>query len=159
MKLPNGEIVISEMSPGDLKNLCKPGKDYLEFKRRPFRRPKKLPAKLQHLQTVQGGTILVGVDDNGSIPGIREYFEEEFLLFKAAYGHCVPEVPINIELIHVGPVDVIIVRVQEADEKPIYNKSNKKRRVYVRRDDASMLASDELVEVLKQQYSAQRCYV
>jgi len=154
MKLPNGEIVISEMSPGDLKNLVQTGEgQYLEFKRR-IPTPEKIAREIAAFANSKGGTILVGVDDNGTIPGIREYFEEEFLLFKAAYGHCVPEVPINIELIHVGPVDVIIVRVQEADEKPIYNKSNKKRRVYVRRDDASMLASDELVEVLKQQYSA-----
>jgi len=46
-----------------------------------------------------------------------------------------------------------VVRVHEADSKPVYNKSKKKRLVYVRRQDASMLASDELVEVMKQQYS------
>ncbi|NBC26277.1 MAG: ATP-binding protein [Bacteroidetes bacterium] len=153
MKLPNGEIEISSMSPGDLKNLVQTGEgQYLEFKRR-IPTAKKIAREIAAFANSKGGTILVGVDDNGTIPGIREYFEEEFLLFKAAYDHCVPEVPLQIELVHAGPVDVMVVRVHEADSKPVYNKSKKKRLVYVRRQDASMLASDELVEVMKQQYS------
>lgn len=153
MKLPNGEIVISDMTPGDLKNLIQTGEStHLEFKRT-IPTAKKIAREIAAFANTSGGTILVGVDDNGTIPGIREYFEEEFLLFQAAYDHCVPEVPIEIELVHSGPVDVMVVRVPESHNKPVYNKDKKKRRVYVRRDDASMLASDELTEILKQQYS------
>ena len=153
MKLPKGEIVISEMSPGDLKNLIQTGEStHLEFKRT-IPTAKKIAREIAAFANTTGGTILIGVDDNGTVPGIREYFEEEFLLFQAAYDHCVPEVPIEIELVHFGPVDVMVVRVPESSNKPIYNKNKKKRRVYVRRKDASMLASDELTEILKQQYS------
>lgn len=142
------------MSPGDLKNLVQTGEgQYLEFKRR-IPTAKKIAREIAAFANSKGGTILVGVDDNGTIPGIREYFEEEYLLVKAAYDYCVPEVPIEIELVHTGPVDVMVVRVKESETKPIYNKSKKKRLVYIRRDDASVLASDELVEVLKQQYSS-----
>lgn len=155
MMLPNGEIAISEMSPGDLKNLIQTGEgQFLEFKRR-IPTAEKIAREIAAFANSKGGTILVGVDDNGTIPGIREYFEEEYLLIKAAYDHCVPEVPLEIELVHAGPVDVMVVRVKESDTKPVYNKSKKKRLVYVRRDDASVLASDELVEVLKQQYSSE----
>lgn len=153
MKLPNGEIVISEMSPGDLRNLIQTGEGtHLEFKRT-IPNAKKIAREIAAFANSSGGTILVGVDDNGTIPGIRAYFEEEFLLYQAAYEHCVPEVPIQIELVHNGPVDVMVVRVPESEHKPVYNKNKKKRLVYVRRNDASMLASDELTEVLKQQYS------
>jgi len=65
----------------------------------------------------------------------------------------VPEVPLEIELVHAGPIDVMIVRVHESQNKPVYNKSKKKRLVYVRRNDASVLASDEFVEILKHQYN------
>jgi len=74
-------------------------------------------------------------------------------LVKAAYDHCVPEVPLEIELVHAGPIDVMVVKVGESDRKPVYNKSKKKRLVYIRRDDESVLASDEMVEILKRQYS------
>ena len=153
MKLPNGEIVISDMSAWDLKNLIQTGEStHLEFKRT-IPTAKKIAREIAAFANTSGGTILIGVDDNGTVPGIREYFEEEFLLFQAAHDHCVPEVPIEIELVHFGPVDVMVVRVPESSNKPIYNKNKKKRRVYVRREDASMLASDELTEILKQQYS------
>ncbi|MFO7845185.1 MAG: ATP-binding protein [Balneolaceae bacterium] len=153
MKLPNGEITISEMSPGDLRNLIQTGEGtHLEFKRT-IPTAKKIAREIAAFANSSGGTILVGVDDNGSIPGIRAYFEEEYLLYQAAYDFCVPEVPIQIELVHCGPVDVMVVRVPEADVKPIFNKNKKKRLVYVRRNSSSMLASDELTEVLKQQYS------
>ncbi|HBQ60907.1 MAG TPA: ATP-binding protein, partial [Balneolaceae bacterium] len=38
-------------------------------------------------------------------------------------------------------------------EKPIYVKGKKYRQVYVRVDDESVVASDEYIEVLKQNYS------
>lgn len=153
MKLPTGEIVISEMSPYDLKNLIQTGEGmFLEFKRT-IPTPEKIAREIAAFANTKGGTILIGVDDNQTIIGVRSFFEEEFLLMKAAYEYCVPPVPISIEMVHVGDADVMVVRVPQVKEKPVYNKSKKKRLVYVRRADSSMLASDELVEVLKLQHS------
>ncbi|REL38772.1 ATP-binding protein [Rhodohalobacter sp. SW132] len=155
MKLPNGEIAISRMTPGDLKNLVQTGEGrFLEFKRT-IPTAEKIAREIAAFANTKGGTILVGVDDNGTIPGIREYFEEEFLLMKAAQDLCVPEAEIKIELVHAGPVDVMVVHVPEAEVKPVYNKNKKKRLVYVRRGDSSVVASDEVTEVLKQQYSSE----
>jgi len=153
MKLPNGEIVISDMSPYDLRNLIQTGEGtFLEFKRT-VPTPEKIAREIAAFANSKGGTILIGVDDNLSIVGVNEYFEEEFLLLKAANDCCVPPVPIKIELIHIDGVEVLIVNVPESEIKPIYNKNKHKRRVYVRRKDSSVLASDELTEVLKQTYS------
>lgn len=155
MKLPNGEIAISRMTPGDLKNLVQTGEGrFLEFKRT-IPTAEKIAREIAAFANTKGGTILVGVDDNGTIPGIREYFEEEFLLMKAAQDLCVPEVDIKIELVHAGPVDVMVVRVPESQTKPVYNKNKKKRLVFIRRDDASVVASDEHTEVLKKKYSTE----
>lgn len=153
MILPNGEIVISDMSPYDLENLIQTGEGaFLEFKRT-VPTPEKIAREIAAFANTKGGTILIGVDDNQTIVGVREYFEEEFLLLKASSECCVPAVPITIELVHFGAEDVMVVKVPEVEEKPIYNKSKKKRLVYVRRGASSMLASDELTEVLKKQYS------
>ncbi len=153
MKLPNGEIIISQMSPYDLRNLIQTGEGtFLEFKRT-VPAPEKMAREIAAFANTKGGTILIGVDDNHDIIGVNEYFEEEFQLLKAANDWCVPPVPIKIELIHIDGTEVLIVHVPESNVKPIYNKNKKKRRVYVRRKDSSVLASDEITEVLKQTHS------
>lgn len=151
--LPNGEIIISSMSPADLRNLIQTGEGkYLEFKKK-TPSVEKIAREISAFANSKGGTILIGVDDHKNITGITAYFEEEYVLHKAAYDCCVPAVPIQIELVHSGSQDVMVVRVPEAEKKPVYNKSKKKRLVYVRRNDESVLASDEQVEILKNKYS------
>lgn len=153
MMLPNGEIIISSMSPADLRNLIQTGEGkYLEFKKK-TPSVEKIAREISAFANSKGGTILIGVDDHKNITGITAYFEEEYVLHKAAYDCCVPAVPIQIELVHSGSQDVMVVRVPEAEKKPVYNKSKKKRLVYVRRNDESVLASDEQVEILKNKYS------
>ena len=153
MKLPNGEIIISEMHPTDLHNLILTGEgSYLEFKHK-VPTVEKISREIAAFANTGGGTILVGVEDNGTIIGVKQYFEEEYLLMQAAYGQCVPAVPVQIELMHDGPNDIMIVRVPEAEKKPVYVKNKKKRLVFVRRDDASVLASDEQAEILKLKHS------
>lgn len=151
--LPNGEIIISSMTPADLRNLIQTGEGkYLEFKKT-TPSVEKIAREIAAFANSKGGTILIGVDDYKNITGISAYFEEEYVLHKAAHNCCVPSVPIEIELVHSGPQDVMVVRVPEADEKPVYNKSDKKRLVFVRRNDKSVLASDEQVEIFKKRYS------
>jgi len=155
MKLPNGEIVISEMMPTDLRNLIQTGEGpYLEFKRK-ISTPEKIAREIAAFANTNGGTILIGVDDNKEVVGINGYFEEEFQLLKGAHNCCVPGVQIKIEMIHDGPNDVMIVHVPEAEQKPVYVKSKKKRMVFVRRKESSVLASDELTEILKLQHSGE----
>ncbi len=153
MKLPTGEIEISEMSTDDLRNLIQTGEGtFLEFKKT-VPSPVKIAREIAAFANSGGGTILIGVEDNLNISGISAFFEEEYLLMKAAYDQCVPPVPIKIELVHAGQLDVMVVKVPQAEKKPIYNKGKKKRLVYVRRGDKSVLASDEQTDILKQKYS------
>ncbi|WP_083750236.1 AlbA family DNA-binding domain-containing protein [Rhodohalobacter halophilus] len=153
MKLPNGEIVISDMNPSDLRNLIQTGEGtYLEFKKT-VPTPAKIAREIAAFANTSGGTILIGVQDDKQITGIRSFFEEEFLLQEAAQKLCVPAVELQIELVHLSDADVIVVRVPESKKKPVYLKGKKKRRVFVRFQDESTLASDEQTEILKQQYS------
>jgi hypothetical protein len=155
MLLPNGEIVISDMSPADLRNLIQTGEGtYLEFKKT-TPSPEKIAREIAAFANTRGGTILIGVDDYKNVTGISAYFEEEFLLQKAAHECCVPSVPIQIELVHSGQLDVMVVKVPEASKKPVYNKSRKKRLVFIRERDESILASDEMAEILKKKYSGE----
>jgi predicted HTH transcriptional regulator len=153
MIFPNGEIVISDMSPADLRNLIQTGEGtYLEFKKT-TPSPEKIAREIAAFANTKGGTILIGVDDYKNVTGVNAYYEEEYLLQKAAHECCVPAVPIQIELVHSGQQDVMVVKVPEVSNKPVYNKSKKKRLVFIRERDESVLASDEMAEILKQKYS------
>lgn len=154
MLLPNGEIRISQMNPADLRNLIQRGEGtYLEFKKT-IPSPEKIAREIAAFANTGGGTILIGVDDYKNITGVDGYFEEEFLLMEATQKHCVPPVPLDIELVHSGPFDVMVVRVPEMENKPVYLKNKKKRLVFIRMNDESVLASDEQSEVMKQQHSS-----
>lgn len=141
------------MGPAELRNLIQTGEGtFLEFKKT-IPNPQKIAREIAAFANTKGGTILVGVDDNKHISGVSAYFEEEFLLMEAAQKWCVPAVPLQIELVHSGMEDVMVVSVPEMEKKPVYVKGKKKRLVFIRIRDESTLASDEQTEILKQQYS------
>lgn len=146
-------IKVSSMSRNDLKNLIQTGEsNFLEFKHS-VSRPEKIAREMAAFANSKGGTILVGVKDNGEMVGVEGYFEEEFLLNQAAHEECIPEIEIRIELVHLGDRDILYVNVPEANQKPVYVKGKSVRQVYIRDNDESVLASDEYIEVLKQNYS------
>ena len=142
-------VKVSAMSLKDLKNLIATGESsFLEFKHK-VASPEKIAKEMVAFANTNGGRILVGVDDNGDIAGIESYYEEEFWLKQAAKDVCVPAIEINIEMVHAGKKDVLIVEVSESDQKPIAVKGSKKRTVYIRQNDENIAATDDRVEVLK----------
>lgn len=145
----SGDITVSDMNIQDLKNLIDTGESsFLEFKHK-VASPEKIAREIVALANTKGGKILVGVDDNGEICGIDSYYEEEFWLRQAVQDVCVPPVDITIELLHVSKKDVLIVEVPEAEVKPVAIKGDKKRTVYIRKGEESVIASSDVVEVLK----------
>lgn len=149
----SNSVTISKLTPNDLKNLIETGESsFLEFKHS-IASPEKIAKEIAAFANTKGGTILVGVEDNGEMIGVEGYHEEEFWLNQAAEEECIPKVPIKIELVNMGERDILIVKVPEAEEKPVYVKGKKYRQVYVRVQDESVVASDEYVEVLKQDHS------
>lgn len=144
-----GAVKISTMSRQDLKNLIATGESsFLEFKHK-ISSPEKLAKEIAAFANSTGGKILIGVADNGEIVGVESYMEEEFWITQAVEDCCVPKAKVVIELISFSGKDILLVDVPEAEEKPIYVKGKKHRIVYVRRADESVVASDEMVEILK----------
>ncbi|MEQ9307944.1 MAG: ATP-binding protein [Balneolaceae bacterium] len=144
-----GAVQISDLSKQDLKNLISTGESsFLEFKHK-VASPEKLAKEIAAFANSKGGKILVGVADNGEMVGIESYMEEEFWISQAAEDCCIPIPRIRIELVSISGKDILLVNVPESDEKPIYVKGKKSRIVYIRKADESVVASDEIVEVLK----------
>lgn len=146
-------VTVSEMKLKDLKNLIATGESsFLEFKHK-VASPEKIAKEMVAFANTNGGRILIGVDDNGDIVGIESYYEEEFWLRQAAEDVCVPALNINIEMVHAGKKDVMIVEIPESENKPIAVKGESKRSVYIRQDDENIIATDDRVEILKNKTS------
>jgi predicted HTH transcriptional regulator len=145
--------VRSSMRLSDLKNLIKTGEGlFLEFKRT-IPSPEKIARELCAFANTKGGTLLIGIDDDGSIVGMESFYEEQFLLNDAVYYLCKPELDLTVEIVEYKQREIAIVLVNEAKEKPILVDLGNEWAGFVRVNDKSIRASKEMLKVLKNQTS------
>ncbi len=143
----------SQMSYLDVKNLAQTGEGkYLEFKRT-IPSAEKIAREIAAFANTNGGTLLIGVDDDKALVGVDGYHEEEFLLNKATNEVCSPAVKITIEVVHFGERDLLVIRVPEVEKKPVYVQGKKGNTVYIRKGDQNKVASSELVAVMQNKHS------
>jgi predicted HTH transcriptional regulator len=142
------------MQIADLKRLVTAGENtYIEFKRE-IPSAEKIAREISALANTHGGTLLVGVDDDGTIIGVQGYEEQEYLLDLAVNELCEPAVTIDIEIVSVSRKrDVLVVSIIEAEKKPVSVVGEEGRQYYVRDRDKSVKASRERVKVLRKQTS------
>lgn len=102
----------------------------------------------------QGGRLLIGVADDGSIRGVKSEEEEKYMINKAAHQYCKPALEPYFTEILVDDKLVLVVEINESETKPHYAlDENGNWWVYLRSKDKSVLASKLMVEVLKAQSS------
>lgn len=147
--------VRSEMDYIDVKNMAQTGEGtFLEFKRT-IPGAQKIAREIAAFANTHGGTLLVGVDDDGSLIGVDGYKEEEFILKKASNKICKPTVDIQLELVQFGKRDLLVATVIEAKNKPIYVLNKDESTVYIRENDQSKHISYEQIKILEFKYSDQ----
>ncbi len=148
-----GRSKISDIDKTDLKNLISTGESYyLEFKQK-ISSPEKIAREMCAFANSKGGKILVGIGDNGELTGLESFLEEEFWITQAAEELCKPGIEYSIEIISIGKKDVLLVDIEESDNKPVYVIENDKKTVYIRHIDESIIASENKVEILKNEQS------
>lgn len=140
------------MTLRELTQLAAPGEgSYLEFKRK-VPRPERIVKEIVALANTHGGRLLLGVDDDGSLVGVRDAEEEEFALHYALHHLCDPPVTIHTERVPISKKrDVIVVSVPESTTKPhfVRGEDNGGRTAYVRVEDMSVEASREAVRLMQ----------
>jgi ATP-dependent DNA helicase RecG len=106
------------MNPEDVRYLVQQGEgDRLEFKeQRTLARDlaKVFVAFANH----QGGTVLVGVTDDGQIAGVQDWPALEGKIRNATLNNCRPAVQVQVERVETPEGTVVVVRVPEGMEKP-----------------------------------------
>ena len=141
------------MTFNELKKLVAQGEGVaLEFKRK-ANFPEKIMKEVVAFANTHGGKLLIGVDDDGSIPGLKYASEDEFVLRNAIEKYCHPAVSYELEKIVVSPNrHVLSFQIHPHAEKPVFVIYNFKRKTgvcYVRVVDRSIQASREMRNVLK----------
>jgi len=152
------------MSMQEIQHLVSKGEgEYIEFKRK-VSHPEKIIREIVAFANTKGGDLLIGVDDNGSIPGIRFADEEIFVLEKAIQKWCRPRLDYDVEVVQINQKkSVVRYKIRESEKKPHYvlNSPNTttaprrtkgrghKGKAYVRYEDKSLQASPEVWKILK----------
>ena len=125
----------------------------LEFKRK-VPRAERIAKEIIAFANTHGGRLLLGVDDNGTITGLRDVEEEEFVLRRAMEAHSEPRVEFTVERVPVANRrDVVVVAVPESASKPhfLVGVNGGEKTAYVRVKDKSVEASPEAVRMMRTQ--------
>ena len=142
------------MTPTELARLIDSGEDStLEFKRDDVRNHD-LAKELVAFLNLEGGTVLLGVDDDGSITGTPRERLEEWVTEACRAKVLPPVIPLLSWTRNLGtdesPKDVLAVRVPQGPDKPYALAHNNRKTYYVRVGSTSREASREELERLFQ---------
>ena len=123
--------------------------DILEFKLR-IDRQRKIARTLVAFANTSGGTLVVGVRDNGSVAGCRAE-EEAYMVEGAAQRYCRPEVKLSLRAERWEHKEVLVVEVSASVVAPhaAQEEDSDEWTVYVRRGAANFRANRVLLEELK----------
>lgn len=101
---------------------------------------RKIARSLSAFANTEGGRLLVGVKDNGSIAGVRSE-EEIYMIDAAATIYCRPPLQTESKIYKVEGKDVLEVVISEQPAKPVYAlDEDKKPWAYIRIADENILA-------------------
>jgi len=135
----------------ELKKLVSEGEGLqLEFKRKATY-PEKIVRELIAFANTHGGTLLIGIDDDGSIPGVKYPDEEAHVVIESLNNHCRPPLLFHETSISISE-NRFVVRfdIPPSAQRPHYLVMSKaSRETFVRVNDMSIKASAEMEEILR----------
>ncbi len=141
------------MTYREVQSLVKYGENEVQEFKRKVAFPEKIVREAVAFANTRGGRLFIGVDDNGTIPGLKFAEEDSFVLENALQKYCRPAIPYAVETIPISEKkSVLSYRILESDNKPHYvieNFKTNQGKAYVRVQDKSIQASKEVREILK----------
>lgn len=135
----------------ELKKLAAEGEGLqLEFKRKAAY-PEKIVRELIAFANTEGGTLLIGVDDDGSIPGVKYPEEEAHVVSESLKKYCRPDLIYKESFIAIAE-NKFVVRfdIPPSGRRPHYLVIDKDtKQSFVREKDMSIKASPEMEEIVR----------
>ncbi len=126
--------------------------DLVEFKHK-VNHPEKVIREVVAFANAKGGNLIIGVDDDGHISGLKHADDDHYLLNKAIEELCKPVIKYTSQIIPISEKRSIIhYYIFEGEEKPYYAFLQKKHRygkAFMRVEDRSVQASPEIRKILK----------
>jgi len=135
----------------ELKKLAAEGEGLqLEFKRKAAY-PEKIVRELIAFANTEGGTLLVGVDDDGSIPGVKYPEEEGHVISEALKKYCRPALLYKESIIAISEHKYVVrFDIPPSSKRPHYLVLDKDtKQSFVREKDMSIKASAEMEEIVR----------
>jgi predicted HTH transcriptional regulator len=112
---------------------------------------RKIARTLSAFANSDGGRILIGVRDNGSIAGIKSD-EEYYMVDTAAQLFCRPEITFTIKQHITGGKTILEVQVIKGEKRPYQAKDeNGKWLTYFRHHDQNLVANKVLLQVWRKE--------
>ena len=116
---------------------------------------RKIAKTLSAFANTTGGRLLIGVKDNGKIAGVRSD-EEQYMIEAAAQLYCRPEINFSMQTYKVEGRSILVVHIDEHEQKPVYAKDETGRYLaYIRIKDENILATPVHLRVWQQSVSPQ----
>lgn len=133
----------------ELKKLVARGEGLtVEFKRK-VTHPEKIAKEFVALANTKGGVVLIGVDDDGTIFGVK-HAEGESHALREALKTCRPAIAFEESFIPISENRLVIrYTIAESELKPHFLKENDGLRAYVRVHEKSLNASKQLCEIMR----------
>lgn len=124
---------------------------FVEFKKK-ANHPEKIIREVVAFANSGGGHLFIGIDDNGSISGLKYPEDEEFVLTKAIRELCKPTIDFDVEFTTINDVVILHYHIKEGSKKPYFaflEKKHKYGKAFMRVKDHSIQASYEVRQILK----------
>ena len=125
---------------------------YLEFKLRAAY-PDKIIREIIAFANTRGGKLLIGVDDDGRLAGVKYPEEESLVVIRALIKHARPKIHVKYYYIRLTAKRWIVVfETPESKRKPVkFLEGRNKLLYYIRFADKSLQASPEAEGILRLQ--------
>lgn len=112
--------------------------------------PDKIVREIIAMANTEGGVLLIGVDDDGTVSGQRFIEEEVFVMEKAIRELIKPALEYQVEVIKLNAKKgVAVFQIPKSEQRPHYILDQNRKRAFVRVADRSIQASKEMWEILK----------
>lgn len=109
----------------------------------------KIAHSLSAFANTDGGRLLIGVRDNGTLAGVQS--DEEIYMIDAAATQCRPEVDCHMEVVREDGKQILIATIDPAPLRPVQcREEDGTYRAYIRKADENIVASPLHLELWRQ---------